>query len=144
MHVIFIPYGKFELVEQTLNEIRAQKYVLKLISPDGKETADMWIPGQLRVLPFGFYEVVFPKESLDVVLNTLGHEGLERYTPSKTKLAMIRSLLHAEPIPEYKTDKKMLWIMNDVHIIPIGIRKDIMDTDSLLTGKYKGWSHEAI
>jgi len=144
MHVIFIPYGRIELVEKTLNDIRAQKYLLKLTSPDKKETADMWIEGQLRVLPFAFYEHVFPVENLDIVLNTLGDKS-ERYQLSKTKLAMIRSVLHAKPIPEFKTDKKLLWVTQDVHIILIGIREDVMDLpDDLLAGKYKGWSHEAI
>lgn len=143
MHVIFIPYGKVESVETTLNDMKAQKFQVPIHSPNGKQTEYIWFPSQLRVLPFGFYELIIPREQLDVVLNTLGDKS-ERYDLSKTKLAMIRKALHAKPVPKYKTDKKCLWTMNDVHMILIGIREDTDITDDKMAGKYKGWTHEAI
>jgi len=40
----------------------------------GKKRAT-WIQGQIRDLPFGFKEYVFPKDSLDMVLRTMGDSG---------------------------------------------------------------------
>ncbi len=142
MHIIFMPYGKIECVERTLNDIRAQKYTLTMTSPDGKETKHPWIDGQLRVLPFGFYEVVCPREHLDCVLNTLGDKA-DRYKISKTRLALIRKALHAEKIPEIEKKERLLWNMEHVHSILIGIRedRDIIDPSP---GEWNGWKHEAI
>ena len=143
MHVIFIPYGKIERVEETLNDMRAQKFQLPVHSPDGKETKFIWFPCQLRTLPFGFYELVFPKEQLDVILNTLGDKS-DRYQLSKTKLSMIRKALHAKPIPKYKKDKMCIWTINHVHFITIGIREDLDIVDTEMPGECNGWTHEAI
>jgi len=140
-----MPYGRLECVEETLNDIKAQKYQYPLISPDGKEKAYIWMKGQLRVLPFGFYEHIFPREQLDVVLSTLIDKRTEgRYNLSKAKLSIIRKALHAKKIPEFKTDRKLIWTMDNVHMIVLGIREDTDIVDNALEGKYKGWSHEAI
>lgn len=151
MHVIFIPYGKVECVDVFLNDIRAQKYQMPFISPNGK-TKLIWTNSQLRVLPFGFYEHVFPREMMHEVLTTLGfHEiatrNLKRYNIGSVKLAMIRKALRAKKAPEFKTDKQLLWMrvfegVNAVHIIPIGIREDLDLTE--IRGPNKGWTHEAI
>ena len=76
MHAVFIPYGHKRLVETFLRDIEAQKYNLKLTSPEGKESSIM-IEGQLRVLPFGFYEHIFPKEYMNEVLTTLNFENID-------------------------------------------------------------------
>jgi len=140
-----MPYGKIECVEETLMNIRSQKYQLPIWSPDGKNKIKKWIPGQLRVLPFGFYEHVFPKEYLDIVLTTLGNEGLVRHKIPKLILSQIRKILQAKEIPEYKTINRLLWQMDNVHIFPIGIREDDPDMhDGDLTGEHKGWHHEGL
>lgn len=144
MHVIFLPYGKIECVEVTLNDIRAQKY--QLLVTKGKKKELHWINGQLRKLPFGFYEVIFPREYRDQVLTTLGfHERkvTDQYNVGGIKWAIIRKTLQVEKAPkEFKTDKRMLWIMQDVNIIPLGIKKDVDFVEA--DGPYKGWTHEAI
>ena len=140
MHFDFIPYGKRSEVELLLRDMDAQKH--KLVMTKGKKKKIIWIQGQVRLLPFGVMEYVCPKEDADCVMNTLVFKR-DRYDLGGFKLALIRKMVKAEKIPEYKTDNQYLWIRNNVTIIPIGVRYDADDfTDP--DGPYKGWTHEAI
>lgn len=139
MHAIFIPYGKIEEVELMLNDMKAQKH--KLVMTKGKQTKYLWIQSQIRLLPFGVMEYVFPKEDMDTVLHTLNFNS-DRYKLGGFKLAFIRKMVNADKIPEYKTKQHYLWIRDNVNIIPIGMRDDEEFTDT--KGPYKGWTHEAI
>lgn len=142
MHFAFIPYGKRSEVELLFRDMEAQKHFLK-ISKDGVEKG-MWIQSQIRLMPFGIVEYVFPKEDVDIVLNTLiGAKGAEdRYNLNKFFMGVVRKMLRLKPIPEYKKEKKMLWIKDNVNIIPLGIREDTDITDD--HGDFIGWTHEAI
>ncbi len=152
MHVIFMPYGKIEWVEVFLNDIRAQKGNIKTTSPDGKESINYVTQFQLRVLPFGFYEVVFPKEYRDTILTTLNfpHKDniySDRYKIPNFFMKKIREVLQCEEAPtEFDRKEAFYWVKGidlshtDVFILPIGIREDIMIADN----KIKGWTHEAI
>lgn len=140
MHAIFIPYGKRSEVELLLRDMEAQKHLL--IMTKGEEKSGRYIQGQVRLLPFGVYEYIFPKEDMDVVLHTLDFDS-NRYRLGKLKLAFIRKIVSCEKIPEYKKDKYYLWIKENVTIIPIGVRYD--DDGYIETsGEYEGFSHECI
>lgn len=150
MHAIFIPYGIKDCVDIMMRDMQSQKFQLPIHSPDGKETKMQWIQGSLRILPFGVMEYVFPKESMDLVLTTLRLQGcvnggrFERTSyVSPFKLNMIRKMIKAEPIPKFKTDQQLIWMMENVSIIPIGIRKDgdVLEPPNALL---PGWKHEAI
>lgn len=146
MHAIFIPYGIKDAVEILLRDMQSQKFQLKVTNPEGNETKIIWMQGGLRVLPFGVLEYVFPKESADLVLSTLRFHGDGKGTTtnyvSKPKLWALRKALKAQPIPPFKSDKTLLWMMDNVSIIPIGIREDGEVVEPL--GELKGWVHEAI
>ena len=139
MHFDFIPYGKRSEVELLLRDMEAQKHFLPMRK--GKKKMGRWIQGQVRLLPFGVYEYVFPKEDMNVVLNTLIVEK-DRYELGDFKIAMFRKMLKLKPIPEYKNDNKYLWIKDNVNIIPLGVKEDEDYTDP--SGESKGWTHEAI
>ena len=135
-----MPYGKRSEIELLLRDMDAQKH--KLVLTKGKKKKYIWLQGQVRLLPFGIYEYVFPKEDLDIVLHTLGFSE-NRYHVGDLKLGVLRKLIKCEKIPEYKKNKHFLWITKNVNIIPLGIRKDyefFKDPD----GANKGWTHEAI
>ena len=156
MHAAFIPYGKVEEVDLMLNDMRAQKHQLKLWKgkknaschdilikgKDGYKEKTIWIQSQIRYLPFGVIEYVFPKEDMDLVLTTLMFKDNKRYGTSKLIYSFIRKMIKCKKIPEFKTDKHYLWITTHVNIIPVGIREDGEFTDP--DGPYKGWTHEAI
>jgi hypothetical protein len=135
-----MPYGKRDLVEKLLRDMEAQKHLLKMTK--GKETKEVWLESQIRVLPFGIYEYIFPKEDLDIVLHSL-IEYENRYKIPAFVLMMIRKVLHLDKIPEYKKDKKYLWRRENVNIIPLGIREDGEITEQ--KGQmFEGFTHEAM
>lgn len=140
MHYAFIPYGKRSEVELLFRDMEAQKHLLPMTK--GEEKIGTYIQGQLRVLPGGVYEYVFPKEDLDLVLFTLEATPNNPYNISDLKLKFIRKFLNLKPIPEFKKEKQFLWIKDNVSIISLGIRedKDFLETQ----GIYKDFTHEGI
>jgi len=151
MHAIFIPYGIKDKVDLFVRDMQSQKFQLPVYSPDKKETKTIWMQGSLRILPFGVMEYVFPKESMDLVLTTLrfmksehpNTKGLRTSYVPPFILNRMRKLLKADEIPDFKSDMSLIWAMNDVAIIPIGIRKD-GDILEPANAPLAGWSHEAI
>lgn len=136
MHIVFIAYGKRNEVEWMLRDMEAQKHPWPMWK--GKKKQSIWIQGQVRVLPLGIYEYVFPREDKDKVLNTLIKSGNYDKILGKLKLLFIKKIYKLKEIPEFKKDFKYLWITENVGIIPIGIHEDVD-----LTNK-EGWTHEAI
>jgi hypothetical protein len=145
MHAIFLLYGKRESVELLLRDMAAQKYSWALTK--GKKEKTLGIEGQVRLLPFGIYEHIFPREAMDLVLTTLNFHKPKAYEQHKgLKWALIfkllRKILRMDKIPKFKTDRAYWWTKNDVSIIPLGVRYDGDLTEE--QGKYKGWKHESI
>lgn len=144
MHVIFMPYGHKQSVDHLMMDMQAQKFKLPLSFTFGKEKKEIWIQGNLRLCPFGIWEYCFPKEYKDIVLTTLNfhqHNNKDRYNIGKY-LFLIRKILRAEKIKDFDKKDKLLWIKDNVEIIPIGIREDADMIES--SGEYTGWKHEAI
>lgn len=139
MHVAFIPYGKREHVERLLREMEAQKHLLTM-TKDGQNKS-VWIDGQVRMLPFGVVDYVFPKEDKDVVLTTLGYGKPSSYGMGKI-FPFIRTMLKYKKIKGVKTEKKYLWHRDNVSLSLIGMKED-----KELVGNCEldeGWTHEAI
>ena len=141
MHVAFIPYGIKSAIDHFLMDMQAQKHQFRMYK-EGKKDLSIWLQGSVRILPFGIYEYVFPKEDLDMVLTTLRFNKPVPYGMGGMKSGMIRKLLNLKKVGNFKTDKKFLWVMDNVSIIPLGIREDGELIEH--SGIYKSWSHEAI
>lgn len=141
MHFVFIPYGKRYNVELLLRAMEAQCH--PMIYTKGKEKKLQYIQGVIRTLPFGVCEYIMPKESMIHVLRTIMPTGPNRYNVGWMRTAILRKIFGVKKIPVYeKKGDKLLWIVKDVNIIPIGIREDKMFT--INKGDFKGWRHEAI
>jgi hypothetical protein len=134
-----MPYGKKDLVDFFLGELEHQKHYLTYTDPMGIQKQQA-IQAQVRYLPFGVIEYIFPESDKDMVLNSLEfHDERNVYDMGKIKFLFLRKFLKCEKAPEFKRDKKYLWLKDNVNIIPIGVRYDKMD--------YKdenGNIHEAI
>jgi hypothetical protein len=140
MHFAFIPYGKRSEVELLLRDMEAQKHILPM--KKGKEEIKIHIQGQVRILPGGVMEYVFPREDLDLVLNSLIIDT-NRYELPSIALIALKKTYHLEALPKtYKKDKSYLWVKDNVNIIPLGIRKDIDIVGNGILDE--GFKHEAI
>ena len=134
MHFDFFAEGwKVDLdhMEEYLN---TQGMTMTYTEPDGKKKTII-MPGALR--PRRFYSYVFPKENLDIVLNTLKPDNfITRYdgmTELKDKitmggfpLAMLRKALKLQPVPVPDPSKgTFLLHRRNVRIVGLGIREDV-------------------
>jgi len=142
MHVSFIPYGERAGVERLLRDMESQKHLMPMTK--GKKKRGAWIPGQIRELPGGIKEYVFPKESLDMVLTTFNAAETGVYgVKFKTMVyPFLRKLLKLKKVPEHKETEKYLWNKTFVSLVVLGIRED-----GEIVGTYiddKGWTHEAL
>ena len=154
MHFAFIPYGASNNVDFFLKELNYKFMPLKL-SKKGEKDKFILIQTQLRTLPFGIHELVFPKEYLEEVLSALikkKEEPVEFYdffdkkvlgvSPMKT----LRKSLKLKEVPDFKKSPHPNFIVSEyrkrISIIPVGIREDRDMVEK--EGELKGWSHEAI
>ena len=149
MHVAFIPYGARTEMERFFRDVESQKFQLRLTKADEKDQA-VWVNGQVRELPFGVKEIIFPKEYKDLILNTLINNTApnrlyyDRNKVYKLVKATFVKILGLTPIPKnYNKDNKLLWDMQYVSIIPLGIREDDELTECKDMG-YKDWIHESL
>ncbi len=123
--------------------MEAQKHLMPMTK--GKKKMGTWMPGQIRILPFGVMEYVFPKESLDRVLRTLKDKEGGLYGVKFKRLVMptLRKLLKLKPIPKYEKEGELyMWSKAFVSLVVLGIRED-----GEIVGEYindKGWTHEAL
>ncbi len=144
MHLSFVAYGERGNIERMLRSMESQKHLMPMTK--GKKKKGAYIPGQIRELPFGIKEYVFPKEYLDAVLRTLGNSdsgGNQGISFKKLVYPFLRKVLRLKPIPKYeKKGAIYLWGKEFINIILLGIRED-----GEIVGQYvddKGWTHEAL
>lgn len=149
MHAVFIAYGRVNWVEVFLDDVKAQKLPYKF-TKEGEEDKFLISQVGFRLLPFGFYDVSFPKEYKDIMLTGLDFhkKNQERYRVPEIILKQIRKVLHVEEAKDFDTSQAIPFIKGmdlnhrDVAIIPIGIRDDEYIVDD--QGETKGWRHEGI
>jgi len=161
MHAIFIPYGRKEWVDVFLNDLRAQKLTLRLHRKNPEtgqeEEQHIYTECQLRQLPFGIYEFIFPKEHMDIVLAGLNfHLGEKAHSDfdinKEFSFGMIkikpieyaRKYLRIEPVPEFNSSKGLIFSTMWVSIIPIGIRHEQGEVQERPGSAFEGWWHEGI
>ena len=84
---------------------------------------------QLAMRPIQLWECVFPKESLQDVMATMGIQDRPKHWKYGDKyLWGLRKALKAYPIPKQdpKAIKRIVF-NRDIHVAPIGIKDDIDD-----------------
>ena len=139
---MFIPYGKRSEVELLLRDMEAQKHALTCTADDGRKE-QVHIQGNLRQLPLGVYDYIFPRENLDWVLNSLRHGAqYDTYFPEWLRVAFRKILKCAKPKQTTNAKETFLWIKDHVHIIVLGVKDDTNLKEK--EGKYAGWTHEAL
>ena len=151
MHIYMMTRGIKHDSDRFINELSSQYLPFKA-NPDGTGMKEFNL--QVSVRPIQFYEVVFPEEYKDVMLNSLfGAPGLEKDGSGKTQhkkhnkwIWAIRKILGVKPIPEtWATDKKVVFYGDNVEKIAIGIKEDywITKDDKHVSKKEEG-SYEGL
>src|SRR3990167_11458054 len=152
MHAVFLLYGHKPRVDDFIMDVMAQKFPLKLWrnNPETgvyEERLGNWVQCQLRILPGGIYEIVFPKEFMAPVLTTLGFNKMHSDKKGEGNpiadfdinreisimgfkfkpINFIKKELRIEDPGEFKTEESLLWLRDFVTIIPLGIRHELGD-----------------
>jgi len=143
MHFSYIAYGARTEVELLMRDMESQKFLMPL-HKDGEKDRGVYITGQVRLLPFGVMEYVFPKEYLGIVLNTMcNNTAPNRYNLPKVFRALFRKALKLQPLPEFQREQRLIWTIENVSILPLGIREDSELSEPKDLG-FKGWIHESL
>lgn len=145
MHYVFAIRGDLYDVQRIITALEGKEFNLPITLADGTKVNAV-VAG--RVEPIQLFSYVFPEQYSDVVLNSLGgtKENMERWYHKNTFQNLLfggmRKALHCEPIPTPKTQDRFLLpvpSIQNVSIMPIGIKKDILDWKDP-----NGSTHEAL
>lgn len=143
-------YGDKDSLDYFIEEIRHFKVPITYTKEGEKDVID-YMTCQVRMLPFGLYEIIFTEEAKDMMLTALSFHEKPPYNLEKefgimglkvSPLKKLKEFLRIEDIPKFDTSKKAMIIQSNVSIIPIGVRYDSKMTDPY--GPRQGWTHEAI
>lgn len=122
MHFDFITRGEKSCVERFANEL-ASKYFNWTATDNKGKTQKLICPATLQ--PIQLWSLVFPKENLDLVLNSLQPDRDAWNKKQNLPMAALRRALGDKKIPEW--DKKSITFpifRKYVQILGIGIRED--------------------
>lgn len=133
MHLDFFAEGYDRDLDFFEKWISTRILSMKVKNPDGTERTE-YPPLTLR--PRRAYTLVFPKEYLDVIQNTLKFENCNISLVDgkgtkilKTPLKILRKLLRLKPLPEPDKSKGFLPMPRDliksIRLLGLGIREDI-------------------
>ena len=89
---------------------------------------------RLSVRPVQLYEIGFPEDQLDTVMNMVGSSDyiLKRYPVLDKMAKWMRKFLKLKPVPKPKKPFKIMQPNNTnkaVAVVPIGIKDDIKHSD---------------
>jgi len=134
MELYFLTRGKSQVVDEWANWMSHNFLPFPIKNPASGETVTGLMESQLR--PIQLWSFVFPREQLDVVLNTFNLDGGDQNQfvngyNINPKLWALRKMLGCDPIPK-KSDRKD--IINQIplpkerlqhmNILGIGLRED--------------------
>ena len=113
MHLGFIGTGEIENLRRFEKWWSTRSAYLPIKKKDG---TNLLTPINIQLRPVNFYELIFPREQIDIVLNTMS-----RFSPNEAVgqvasinplvLAFLRKRLHYNKIPEWdKTKAKFTFL----------------------------------
>jgi len=128
MHLNFMTRGPKNHVDEMINQLRGVYLPWKCTKDGivkGVKKENYWI--QMRVCPIQLWDISFPREYQDVVLNTLlTDKGKTPHSRQQKFITVLRKCLGLKKIPDYKTDKLLTMRTSVKHtdMIGIGIKPD--------------------
>src|SRR3990167_1611760 len=151
MHIYMMCRGIKHDMDRFIRELSSQYVKFKARMKGDTDLKDYML--QISVRPIQLYEVVFPEEHKDAMLNSLfGAPGIEKgsgHSQHKRHakwIWAIRKMLGVEPIPKtWKTDSKLCFYGDNVEKIAIGMKEDYWKTkDDKHVSKKEEGSYEGI
>lgn len=136
MHIVIMTRGIYRDVREFIHSLRNQFLPFKTTDPEMVKHGVNAL--QIRVCPIELYDVSFPKEHRDVMLNTLfrGHDKGKPINKFVKKWAKwLGRIMHLKPIPEEWDTTKRLAVFPTENIEVIGIG---MKDDKYIEGKHEG------
>lgn len=136
MHAFFMTRGIKQDVDLVVKFLETRTFLLPFT--DMKTGLEKFQPIQGNLQPIQLWSYVFPEYERDKVLTSLkfDEENRKRWTSDlKMKAAVegLRLMLGAKKIPSFSKEQRMLMplaALNNVSIIPIGIKEDGVMPDS--------------
>jgi len=133
MHLRFIAEGWDKDLDYMEKWIGQMVLPMKVKNKKGKEET-IGIPCYLR--PFRMYDLIFPRENLDIILNTIKPvssidlvDGKGNSKTFKTQIAVLRKLMKLNKIPKRDESKGQVAIPEDlfknIRTVGLGIKEDI-------------------
>jgi len=129
MELIFGTRGHIDCVEKFIRNLRSVWMKREWTTKEGKVMRAM----EMNVKPYQIWSVAFPKEYLDVMLNTLILDGKQHKEDMAKRypwifnwlINFIRNKLGLIEIPIERKHKKVWPVLTaNVEIFPIGIKED--------------------
>ena len=124
MHLYLMTRGIKHELDQFITELQG-KYLPMKYRPNGeKELQDYFV--QLAVRPIQLWEIVFPKEHLDLVLATClaQNSGETQHKKHQKYVWALRKMLGISEIPKYDNSKKMPIRCAGIELVGIGVKDD--------------------
>ena len=126
-HLYFVTRGIKHLSDEFIKRLSCTMLPMKIFKGDIKGIdKDGTYPVQVAVRPIQLYEVVYPKEHQDMILNTIleGGKGTSNIKRLQKYVNMFRKFLGVKPIPEYDKTNKLPIPKPDIDVTAIGVKED--------------------
>ena len=133
MHIVFIARGIKHSLDRFINELQGKylPYTMKEKDKEGN-VIDRQMLLQMRVCPVQLYDVSFPKEHKDAMLNTLfaGDKGKSINKRNNKFVTVLRKILGLKPIPQTWDEKgKIPLFQENIEMMGVGIKEDYHNED---------------
>lgn len=128
MHMYIITRGMKDRVDRWVNDCLSKYFKFKYKRPDQDKSKMVNGAIQLSMRPIQLWEVVFPEESYDDVLDIIQPYGwnnkFKKFAP------ILRKLMGLKPIKQ-GVEPKLLFYRDNVEVIGIGTKEDRRDQDGI-------------
>lgn len=126
-HIVFITRGHWDWVRMSMEELATRYFLHPKYNKRRKKMEKELLKS--RLCPIQLWDLSYPKEYTDSVLNTLfretGKKGMVKSSHLSKIIWPVRKIMKLKKIPEYKTDRRMAMNpMDHIEIIGVGYRED--------------------
>ncbi len=125
MHIYMMTRGIKHAVDRFINELSAKYLPYKYKTKKMKKFEEGLL--QVAVRPIQLWEICFPEEHQEIMMNTLfeSQEGKTQHKKHNKFVYALRKILGIEKPPKYKYQKKSLPVYREgVEKVCIGVKKD--------------------